>query len=654
MSANKLIFKKSEAVRDAISNSQKKEIASYYKKWADELEKKYIAQSYKNTPSSALYQQQIRNLQSELKATSNKVMDEVYLDIKQNIQTVAGAVVKDAVNFAVSLGFDKEGVKAAYTSVPDYAIRSLLTGNVYESGWSLSQRIWSANEQIQQKAYEIVAQGVATNTPIYEISKSLAGYVRPEAAKMWNPKLLYAKKDSNGKPLKDKNGKIIYERGDRIYPRQVDYNAQRLARTLTQHTYQQTFQATTKDNPFITKYQWLANGSRVCEICADRDGQYFEKDDLPLDHPNGMCTMVPVVDDNMVDTLADWYASEDGEYPDIDKFAKSFGYTANKNITQTAIDNRMAKLIKKYGYSSAKTHTAWLNKLNNSEKYAVKQFKNKMGLKWPEFYNKYAYKEKIGKAEKVIQKVQSAVITATEKAGTIAKDLKQFADDMLYKVQNNTADFMRSLDKTEMLTSKEVGAIKSYSGSSYGTYNEYLRARETGNIAKAEKLFDKMSDYHKENTRILENLFLKNEQRLESDIVIRRGSSIGDFTGLFTDMEYKAGKEKFLSEYWKAAEDGKEKAFLEQINETMKGKIGTYASPTSTSSMYERGFSGELEIVMNVKAGTRGMGITNISKYGESEGEFLLAPGCKTRFIRLEKSDGHRGSKWRLFVEVFS
>jgi len=36
--------------------------------------------------------------------------------------------------------------------------------------------------------------------------------------------------------------------------------------------------------------------------------------------------MEPVVVDNMVDQLADWFNSPDGTYPDIDEFAKNFGY----------------------------------------------------------------------------------------------------------------------------------------------------------------------------------------------------------------------------------------------------------------------------------------------------------------------------------------
>lgn len=56
------------------------------------------------------------------------------------------------------------------------------------------------------------------------------------------------------------------------------------------------------------------------------DGVHYKKTELPMDHPNGMCTMEPVVVDNIVDQLADWFNSPDGTYPEIDAFAKNFGY----------------------------------------------------------------------------------------------------------------------------------------------------------------------------------------------------------------------------------------------------------------------------------------------------------------------------------------
>lgn len=317
--ANKLIFKDSEKARDSITDQQKKDIAKLYEDWANDLGEQAKYYRNKTTNSSAMLERQAKALQKSLREQSKVVSNEVYKMIKQNIYIISDSVVKDNVSWLKSLGFNGKDLDAAFTSIPDDIVRMLVTGQIYDSGWSLSKRIWSSNERTLKNCYEIVAKGVAENRPIYDIAKELEKYVSPQTAKAWNPVL---------KTKNTKTGKWEYKK---IYRGKVDYNAQRLARTLVQHGYQQSFIAATEKNPLILKYQWLANGSRVCPICMDRDGQIYEKGDLPMDHPNGMCTMLPVVDDNIIDKLADWYNSPDGTYPELDEFSKNFGYTPVSN-----------------------------------------------------------------------------------------------------------------------------------------------------------------------------------------------------------------------------------------------------------------------------------------------------------------------------------
>ena len=50
--ANKLIFKDAEAARDAIMESQKKEIADLYESWADEIGERAKFYSHKSTASA--------------------------------------------------------------------------------------------------------------------------------------------------------------------------------------------------------------------------------------------------------------------------------------------------------------------------------------------------------------------------------------------------------------------------------------------------------------------------------------------------------------------------------------------------------------------------------------------------------------------------
>lgn len=309
MVGNKLIFKNAEKVRNAIVASQKKEIAKLYEEWADEIGERAKYYSHKSTASAPVSERYYRELQKQLRATSQEVSNEIYKKIKSNIYTVADAVVLDNVKWLADFGFSADGLNAAFSYVPHEIVQNLVTGQIYDSGWSLSSRIWGDNEQTLKDIYQVMAKGLAENKPIYEIAKDLESYVRPSAKLPWNLRMADGKK---------------------IYKKQVDYNAQRLARTLVQHGYQQSFIATTQKNPFITEYIWRSNGSRACPLCMDRDGRVFQKGDLPMDHPNGMCTMEPVVTDDMVDQLADWFNSPDGTYPDIDEFASNFGYDVSK------------------------------------------------------------------------------------------------------------------------------------------------------------------------------------------------------------------------------------------------------------------------------------------------------------------------------------
>lgn len=304
-----LFLKDAEKAKNSIMEKQKKEIMFLYEDWANDIEKMARYYSHKNTSSAPLSERYYKELKKQLKKTSDVLYKEIYKKIKTNMYVISDSVVADNIKWLASLGFLEDGLNASFSYVPDEVVRNLITGQIYESGWSLSERIWGDKEQTLKDIYKIMARGVAENKPIYDISKDLESYVRPNARLPWNLRMADGKK---------------------IYKKQVDYNAQRLARTLVQHSYQQSVMAVTKDNPFVTEYVWHSNGSRVCELCKARDGKRYNKNELPLDHPNGMCIIEPVVVDNLTDRLADWVNSPDGTYPDIDAFAGNFGYKAQK------------------------------------------------------------------------------------------------------------------------------------------------------------------------------------------------------------------------------------------------------------------------------------------------------------------------------------
>lgn len=399
-----LLFENAAKAKNAIVASQQKEIAKLYDDWANDIADRAKFYSHKTNASAPLSERYYKELYNQMKATSQMVSDEIAGIIKGNMYIIADSVVADNVKWLQSFGFSEDGLNAAFSYVPHDVVQMLVTGQVYQGGWNLSQRIWSDNQQMQKDIYQIMARGLAENKSIYNIAKDLESYVKPGAAKAWNP--ILAMRNT-------KTGEIEYKR---IYKSQVDYNAQRLARTLAQHTYQQSFIATTKDNPFITEYIWHSNGSRVCPLCADRDGKHFKKDELPMDHPNGMCTMEPAVAEDMVDQLADWFNSPDGTYPEIDAFAGNFGYEAKavKSVTD---------FVNKYGMST-KSPSAWFNSLNQIQKAEAKALKDASGLTWNKWYEQYVYAGGTNQAtakavQTAAQSVDDVLAAAKAKLGSI-------------------------------------------------------------------------------------------------------------------------------------------------------------------------------------------------------------------------------------------
>lgn len=304
--AKTLRFKDAEKARNEITSEQLKRISKLYNDWADEIAKKAEKLKMKETLSSELQVKQMEELEKALRKTSEKVANDIAKTVKEGMVKVCQSVMAQNVEWMESLGFPKDMITAAFNSVPDNIVRNIITGKIYDTGWSLSKSIWGDNEDTLSKIHDIVAGGMAENRSIYEIAKDLEDYVRPGVRKKWN--------------LRTKSGKMIY-------PKKVDYNAQRLARTLSQHAYQQSIKATSSENPFIQKIRWNSTGNRVCEICKKRNGKIYTIDKLPMDHPNGFCIMEQIVDDNIDDRLIDWVNGKEDK--DLDTFANKLGFSVD-------------------------------------------------------------------------------------------------------------------------------------------------------------------------------------------------------------------------------------------------------------------------------------------------------------------------------------
>jgi SPP1 gp7 family putative phage head morphogenesis protein len=312
-----------EKIRENLTKEQENEISNLYRKVYLDSRKQMLAIPKEGTTSQQIEKQYLSKLTKQLDEAYKSLGTGLEKEIKKQAEKAAEGVVSDANKFTSKLGFSVEG---SYSTVSKDVVNSLVTGQVYGGNWSLSGAVWSNVSKAQSDISKIVAEGVAGNKSAYEIAKSLETYVNPSAKKEWN--------------------------WSKVYPgtsKKVEYNAQRLARTLVAHAYQQSLERVCKKNPFVDGYIWQSGGGpRTCPICADRNGKKYAKGDLPLDHPNGRCTFIADLTGSMDDVasrLADWVQGKDD--PELDEWCTDLGYKMN-----TYAENKNAPIAdtKSLGY----------------------------------------------------------------------------------------------------------------------------------------------------------------------------------------------------------------------------------------------------------------------------------------------------------------
>lgn len=316
--AVQLDFSDAEEQRQKITQEQQEYIRDLYKQASEEVGK--LAEKAPRVPSDALQKQYLKNLQKQIDEQLKDIEKQLNGEIRSGMTDTVKATVADAKAFLNQNGLP---IKGAYSHVPADIVRSVASGQLYSGNWTLSRALWLNTAETQHDVQSIVAQGIIQNKSAYDIAKDLEKYVNPDARKDWE--------------------------WSKVYPgtkKVVDYNAQRLARTMVSHAYQQAFVRTTQKNPFVSKYKWEAsNSGRVCEICAERDGKLFDKDELPLDHPNGMCTFTAVMDslDTIGERLGDWASGKSD--PELDKWAEDLYGKGWKEQAEKNADLLMQKAM---------------------------------------------------------------------------------------------------------------------------------------------------------------------------------------------------------------------------------------------------------------------------------------------------------------------
>lgn len=324
-------LKKAEEIRDSTTQGMLKQIQRMYQELYRDVSRRITSGG-----GNSLSNQNLILIQREIQNRIKQINSDVENNVRSNMETVCNAVTEDIRTYLKQMGFQDNDIAEAYIHIPAQIVDTIVTGQIYQEGWSLSKAIWGYNQKTQQILQDIVTSGAGQGKGAYEIAKELEYYVDPMAKKQASTikRWRYARETD----VKAGRAEYVGQRITDYYkPGKVDYNALRLARTMVSHAYQQTFERVNRYDPFVVGYRWLTSNfhGRVCDICRNRaeTDQYglgigvFPKDQLPLDHPNGMCTFEAVMSGSMEEIarkIGEWYQAPVGTFPDIDRYALDF------------------------------------------------------------------------------------------------------------------------------------------------------------------------------------------------------------------------------------------------------------------------------------------------------------------------------------------
>lgn len=285
--------------RDA-SKTQEQDIMRAYTIAFDDAFSDYLKQLEKGkTPSQPNLTQCKLAYINQLYSTLQKQSLICNEEIPKKILNQYAKVMKDITNNKDVIDKINKNVDVTSRNI----VEQMIKGEVYKDGVGLDSRLWSATNASGRKIEDVIISCLARGISSAEASKIISQFAK------------------SGHHTWDKN-KIREKLGDKYANKYgtggLDYESLRLMRTTNTHMAQLTAMNSDTVNPYnkFVKYHTGHAGSRTCSICRDRDGKIYPIHDAPLDHPNGLCWLSPVMSKDgktelsladMVDDMNDYF-----------------------------------------------------------------------------------------------------------------------------------------------------------------------------------------------------------------------------------------------------------------------------------------------------------------------------------------------------------
>ncbi len=203
-------------------------------------------------------------------------------------------------------------------------------------GMMLSDRIWQAGDNARQAIRDIIWDGTARGRDAVKVARDIEKYVRHGA-----------------KTLADDYPDMMDRMGRRI-PKNLSYEALRLARTEMSNALREGGYAAGRVNPSYIGSRWMLSSSHpVADLCDDfasadlyglGPGGYPKGEEPPTAHPNCLCYSVPIVDSvsSFVDRLVNWTHDPSSD-PELEQwyneiYRGQFGHVPAIQVTSKAAE----------------------------------------------------------------------------------------------------------------------------------------------------------------------------------------------------------------------------------------------------------------------------------------------------------------------------
>lgn len=349
-----------------LTKKQQQQIIQVYKKAYMDTINRGIKNAYGDSKA-------VKNLTA---AYSQQIYDEllkVVMKYNSKVATDLADVNKQMMQLLMGDGYKqiKDQVDKLVDVVNADTVEQVIRGKLYEDRKGLDKRLWSCTNTSGEKIEDAVASCMAEGMSAADMAENLKQFAMG-GHHTWSRNKIreklgsgYARKYSGG----------------------LDYESLRLARTTITHQAQIETINTKRVNPYMGGVQWHSNheAGRTCDACNALDGRLFiiDKEDIPLDHPNGACWLEPVwmingkkaTPEDIAKDMRAWVNGEKNSGA-MDKIPEYKGLGGTKTPTKS-IKKTIKRAVKQRGIYTEEERAAKYTELHETLKKQISKTNKK-------------------------------------------------------------------------------------------------------------------------------------------------------------------------------------------------------------------------------------------------------------------------------------